>query len=111
MTAIMHYMPEGRVTQWIGFRAYLTSFRIIARALSSVIYFHNTKNRPKNDGFCVANHTSPIDLAILSCDNVYAFVSPIKTWFKCGNYMRCLLIDEPNFTRNYFLLHLISQNR
>ena len=29
----------------------------------------------KKDGICVANHTSPIDVIILSCDHVYAFVS------------------------------------
>lgn len=26
-------------------------------------------------GICVANHTSPIDVMILSCDNCYALVS------------------------------------
>lgn len=28
----------------------------------------------KNGGICVANHTSPIDVMILNCDNNYALI-------------------------------------
>ena len=38
------------------------------------IKFHNKENRPKTDGICVANHTSPIDVVILSVDRPYALV-------------------------------------
>ncbi|KAI6174916.1 Phospholipid glycerol acyltransferase domain containing protein [Aphelenchoides bicaudatus] len=43
--------------------------RISSRAFSSIIKFHNKHNRPTS-GIVVANHTSPIDVMILSCDNV-----------------------------------------
>lgn len=74
-TAGLGFLPEGALKNWLGYHAFLTSFRMIARAISAVICYHNPENRPKSDGICVANHTSPIDCAILSCDNVYAFVS------------------------------------
>ena len=54
--------------------AALTCFRIISRSFSGVIRFHNSEFRPKSDGICVANHTTPIDVVILSCDRSYALV-------------------------------------
>ncbi len=33
------------------------------------------ENRPKTDGICVANHTSPIDVVFMSCDIPYAMVT------------------------------------
>ncbi|XP_071745951.1 glycerol-3-phosphate acyltransferase 3 isoform X3 [Lepeophtheirus salmonis] len=50
------------------------SFRLIARAISAVVRFHNTQYRPKSKGICVANHTTPIDVVILSCDQSYSLV-------------------------------------
>ncbi|KIH68626.1 Acyltransferase, partial [Ancylostoma duodenale] len=32
------------------------------------------ENRAKKGGICVANHTSPIDVMVLSCDNCYAMI-------------------------------------
>lgn len=52
----------------------LIGFRIITRSLSAVIIFHNEQYKPKNRGFCVANHTSPIDVTILSTDCTYSLV-------------------------------------
>ncbi|KAF8785866.1 Glycerol-3-phosphate acyltransferase 3 like protein [Argiope bruennichi] len=36
--------------------------------------YHNKENKAKGGGICVANHTSPIDVVILACDNCYALV-------------------------------------
>ena len=47
--------------------------QILGGAISAVITYHNPENMPK-DGICVANHTSPIDVLILACDNAYALV-------------------------------------
>eukprot|EP00057_Strongylocentrotus_purpuratus_P011727 XP_011666201.1 PREDICTED: glycerol-3-phosphate acyltransferase 3-like [Strongylocentrotus purpuratus] len=45
-------------------------------------YFPNWKdNRAKGGGICVANHTSPIDVLILSSDNCYAFIGQKHTKF------------------------------
>ncbi|OAF69243.1 hypothetical protein A3Q56_03019 [Intoshia linei] len=46
-------------------------YRLTARALSAVIKFHNPEHKAKPGGICVANHTSPIDIILLGCDNVY----------------------------------------
>ena len=54
--------------------AALTCFRILSRSFSAVITFRNQEFRPKSDGICVANHTTPIDVVILSCDRSYALV-------------------------------------
>lgn len=55
--------------------AALTCFRILSRSFSGVIHFHNEQFRPKSDGICVANHTTPIDVVVLSCDRSYALVT------------------------------------
>jgi hypothetical protein len=54
--------------------ASLIGFRLITRALSAVINIHNEEYKPKNCGFCVANHTSPIDVAILSTHCIFSLV-------------------------------------
>ncbi|KAL7636353.1 UNVERIFIED_CONTAM: hypothetical protein RMT77_013112 [Armadillidium vulgare] len=76
-TTVINFLPECQLRKWLGYWAYLATFRLVSRAISAVVYCHNLENRPKSDGICVANHTSPIDCAILSCDNVYAFMGLI----------------------------------
>ena len=61
--------------RWLYHRSALTVFRIMARSFSAVINFHSRENRPQSDGICVANHTSPIDVVILSCDRAFALVT------------------------------------
>ena len=56
--------------------AYTTCFQILGGSLSAVITYHQEQNKPKN-GICVANHTSPIDVLILACDNAYDLVRKI----------------------------------
>ncbi|XP_030564882.1 glycerol-3-phosphate acyltransferase 3-like isoform X4 [Drosophila novamexicana] len=50
------------------------TFRLISSSLSSLIVFHNKQYKPKTSGFCVANHTSPLDVAILSTDCTFSLV-------------------------------------
>ena len=58
--------------------AALTCFRILSRSFSGVVRFHNEQFRPKSDGICVANHTTPIDVVVLSCDRSYALVTKLE---------------------------------
>ena len=44
-------------------------------------YVLNRKNRPRNGGICVANHTSPIDVIILASDGYYAMVRLLSVAF------------------------------
>lgn len=52
----------------------LMSFRMLSCGITSRLKFHNRQFRAKNGDMCVANHTSPIDVVLLACDNCYALV-------------------------------------
>ena len=67
--------------------------QVLGGAVSLVVTYHDTENRPKG-GICVANHTTPIDIMTLACDNAYALtgqrhggfngyfqVRVVKGWF------------------------------
>lgn len=60
--------------------AYTTCFQILGGSLSAVITYHHSENRPKG-GICVANHTTPIDVLILACDNAYDLIGQIHDGF------------------------------
>merc|ERR1712083_483809 len=64
------------------------SFQILGGVLSAVITYHNPENRPKS-GICVANHTSPIDVLILACDNAYDLIGQEHEGF-LGYFQRAL---------------------
>lgn len=72
-TALVGYIPDGGFKQKVNRFVSIMCFGVLSSALSSVITYHNVENRPKN-GICVANHTSPIDVLILMCDNCYSLV-------------------------------------
>lgn len=55
----------------------MSGFTLIFVAL----HFKHRKNRPRNGGICVANHTSPIDVIILASDGYYAMVRPLSLAF------------------------------
>ena len=70
----LSWVPHRGLRNWLYERVALTVFRCFSRSFSACIKFHNKENRPKTDGICVANHTSPIDVVILSVDRPYALV-------------------------------------
>lgn len=72
-TAVVGYVPEGSFKRWLNHKVSILCFTFLSSALSSVITYHNPENRPVR-GICVANHTSPIDVLILMCDNCYSLV-------------------------------------
>lgn len=67
-------MPDGTSKRWMVHKVSNHCFGVLASALSAVINYHNPENRPLS-GLCVANHTSPIDVLVLMCDNCYSLVS------------------------------------
>lgn len=73
-TAAIGYVPSGKLKQWMYWHTSLMCFRILSRAISAVVKYHNSENRAKGGGICVANHTSPIDVVMLASDNCYALV-------------------------------------
>ncbi|XP_038045527.1 glycerol-3-phosphate acyltransferase 3-like [Patiria miniata] len=79
-SAFLGYLPDSRLKQIVNKYSSLTLHRMFCRCFSAIITFHNKENRAKG-GICVANHTSPIDIAILSFDNVYAFIGQLHSGF------------------------------
>ncbi|KAL6734141.1 hypothetical protein Aduo_004712 [Ancylostoma duodenale] len=71
---LMGHVSNKRVKKFLSRHVMLISMRIFSRSFSSIIKFHDRENRAKKGGICVANHTSPIDVMVLSCDNCYAMV-------------------------------------
>jgi len=59
---------------------YTSCFQILGGSLSAVITYHCPENKPKG-GICVANHTSPIDVLILACDNAYDLIGQVHEGF------------------------------
>ncbi|XP_032869780.1 glycerol-3-phosphate acyltransferase 4 isoform X2 [Amblyraja radiata] len=66
-----------RLKDFLSKHVHLMCYRICVRALTAIIHYHDSENRPKNGGICVANHTSPIDVIILASDGFYAMVGQI----------------------------------
>lgn len=72
-TLIVGVVPDSMGKRWLNQNLSIMCFQILAASLSSVITYHNRENLPKR-GICVANHTSPVDVLVLACDNPYALV-------------------------------------
>ncbi|KAK0078905.1 hypothetical protein PV325_001988 [Microctonus aethiopoides] len=93
-TAIIGFLPAGTVKSWIYDYVYRTSFRIMSRSLSSVITIHNPENKPKSSGLCTANHTSTIDVCILSTQTTFSLVMWLTMCTAVVGY-----VPEGNFKR------------
>lgn len=52
----------------------LMSFRMLSCGITSRLEFHNRQYRAQKGDICVANHTSPLDVLLLACDNCYALI-------------------------------------
>ncbi|ELW71424.1 Glycerol-3-phosphate acyltransferase 4 [Tupaia chinensis] len=76
-TTVVGYLPHGRFKEFLSKHVHLMCYRICVRALTAIITYHDRKNRPRNGGICVANHTSPIDVIILASDGYYAMVGQV----------------------------------
>ncbi|CAF1037907.1 unnamed protein product [Didymodactylos carnosus] len=70
----LKYFPNPDTKLRIGFYVNLVLHRILSRVFSAIITFHNLENRAKRGSICVANHTSPIDVIILSTDNGFSMI-------------------------------------
>jgi len=73
-TFIIGHFQDGRFKRWLNWYGTLILHRILSRVFSAIITFHNRENRAKPGSICVANHTSPIDVIILSTDNAYSMI-------------------------------------
>uniref|UniRef100_A0A5S6N683 Lissencephaly-1 homolog n=1 Tax=Xenopus tropicalis TaxID=8364 RepID=A0A5S6N683_XENTR len=76
-TTVVGFLPNGRFKEFLSKHVHLMCYRICVRALTAIITYHGSENRPRKGGICVANHTSPIDVIILASDGYYAMVGQI----------------------------------
>ncbi|XP_012283355.1 glycerol-3-phosphate acyltransferase 3 [Orussus abietinus] len=93
-TAVVGYVPEGSFKRWLNQKVSIMCFAVLSSALSSVITYHNVENRPVT-GICVANHTSPIDVLVLMCDNCYSLIGQRHGGF-LGILQRALARASPH---------------
>ncbi|PAV62549.1 hypothetical protein WR25_00167 [Diploscapter pachys] len=81
LSTLISYIPNPATRKNLNRHCMLVVFRICSMSFSSRIRFHDRENRAKKGGICVANHTSPIDIMILSCDNCYALIGQQQPGF------------------------------
>lgn len=93
-TALVGYVKNGPFKQKLNRYISIMCFGILSNALSAVITYHNEENRPKT-GICVANHTSPIDVLTLMCDNCYSLIGQRHGGF-LGLLQRALARASPH---------------
>lgn len=77
-TTLVGQLPDSSLKSWLSELVHLTCCRICVRSLSGTIHYHNKQYRPQKGGICVANHTSPIDVFILTTDGCYAMVGQVQ---------------------------------
>ncbi|XP_030751571.1 glycerol-3-phosphate acyltransferase 3 isoform X2 [Sitophilus oryzae] len=94
-TPFIGFIPPGILKRWVHSKIYMMAFRIIIRSVSAVIRIHNRKWRPQGGAICVANHTSPIDIAVLSVDGCYSLIGQRHGGF-LGILQRALARASPH---------------
>ncbi|XP_017778209.1 PREDICTED: glycerol-3-phosphate acyltransferase 3 isoform X2 [Nicrophorus vespilloides] len=94
-TGLLGTIPDCLVKRHLNYWCYMVAFRVMARALSGTIYIRNKHFRPKCGGVCVANHTSPVDVLILSTDNCYSLIGQRHGGF-LGVLQRALARASPH---------------
>lgn len=93
-TAVVGCFPDGETKRKMVRRVLIHCFEFLSSALSTVINYHNLENRPTH-GICVANHTSPIDVLMLMCDNCYSLIGQSHGGF-LGILQRALARASPH---------------
>lgn len=88
-------IPIKVIRHFLADIAFKVTFRLICCSLSAVIDFHNTQYKPKTTGFCVANHTSPLDVGILSTDCTFSLIGQRHGGF-LGIMQRALARASPH---------------
>lgn len=78
--AVVGCLPEA-IRSKVYWHISLMTFRMVSCGITATLEFHNQQYRAKEGDICVANHTSPIDVVVLACDNCYALVGQLHRGF------------------------------
>ncbi|KAM4528105.1 glycerol-3-phosphate acyltransferase 4 isoform 5-T5 [Odontesthes bonariensis] len=77
LSTLVGFLPNAKLRSYLSEKVHLMGYRICVKSLTAIITYHNRENKPKNDGICVANHTTPIDVIILANDRCYSLVGQV----------------------------------
>lgn len=94
-TWVVSSVPFVRLRNKLGKISYKMSIRILIRGLSIHARFHDKQYKPKANGFCVANHTSPIDVGVLSINTCFSLIGQRHNAF-LGILQRALARASPH---------------
>ncbi|XP_063836930.1 glycerol-3-phosphate acyltransferase 3 isoform X1 [Ostrinia nubilalis] len=109
-TTLVNFLPEGRIRNFFGRISYKMYMRILIRSLSFVATYHDMQNRPKANGFCVANHTSVIDVAMLSVNTCFSLVWWLIISTACiGTLPDGPLKQKTNYTVSIMCFNFLSR--
>ncbi|XP_037088310.1 glycerol-3-phosphate acyltransferase 3-like isoform X2 [Pollicipes pollicipes] len=78
--SLLGCLPDSTARRWAAQRTSVFCFQFMSNTLSAVITYHNPENRPMR-GICVANHTTPIDVLVLNCDQAYSLIGQRHSGF------------------------------
>ncbi|KAL4623085.1 glycerol-3-phosphate acyltransferase 4 [Arapaima gigas] len=53
LASIVGLLPNGRMKNFLSEKVHLMCYRICVRALTAIITYHDSENKPKNGGICV----------------------------------------------------------
>ncbi|XP_046975332.1 glycerol-3-phosphate acyltransferase 3 isoform X1 [Vanessa cardui] len=93
--SLIGVLPDSRFRRFLGALAYKISIRTLMRGMSCVTNFHDTQYMPRSYGFCVANHTSPIDVGVLSINTCFSLIGQRHNGF-LGLLQRALARASPH---------------
>lgn len=96
-------IPDRKLRMSVNDKIIKMAFRMMCRPLSAVVTFYNTYYRRRNMGFCVTNHTSPMDVAILGADCTFLLVVFRKNPAKINE-------QKQNQNQNHFARIVWGQN-
>ncbi|XP_049820101.1 glycerol-3-phosphate acyltransferase 3 isoform X1 [Aethina tumida] len=94
-TSILGCIIDCKVKRWLIKQSYITSFRMMVRSVTGIVNIHNKQWRPATGSIVVANHTTPVDVAFLSVDNVYSLIGQRHGGF-LGVLQRALARASPH---------------
>ncbi|XP_054896139.1 glycerol-3-phosphate acyltransferase 4 [Poeciliopsis prolifica] len=95
LSTVVGLIPCTMLRAYLSDKVHLMGYRLCVRSLTGIITYHNRENKPKNDGICVANHTTPIDGIILANDHCYSLVGQLHGGL-LGMIQRAMVKSSPH---------------
>ncbi|XP_014855394.1 PREDICTED: glycerol-3-phosphate acyltransferase 4-like [Poecilia mexicana] len=95
LSTVVGLIPCTKLRTYLSDKVHLMGYRLCVRSLTGIITYHNRENKPKNDGICVANHTTPIDGIVLANDHCYSLVGQLHGGL-LGLIQRAMVKSSPH---------------